>query len=169
MNLYEIDKRINDTIEFCCDLETGELLDDEMLENTLNNLELSKEEKLTNIAKYIKNLTSDAKALQEEKLKFAKRQRVAENKIKRLKKYIDDFIRNTQGKDFNNFKFKDVNNTISYRKSQSLEIDDIDKINEDFLKVEKTVRDKKELTKALKNGLNIDGCHLEEKYSLQIK
>lgn len=169
MNLYEIDKRINDTIEFCCDLETGELLDDEMLENTLNDLELSKEEKLTNIAKYIKNLTSDAKALQEEKLKFAKRQRVTENKIKRLKKYIDDFIRNTQGKDFNNFKFKDVNNTISYRKSQSLEIDDIDKINEDFLKVEKTVRDKKELTKALKNGLNIDGCHLEEKYSLQIK
>lgn len=169
MNLYEIDKRINDTIEFCCDLETGELLDDEMLENTLNNLELSKEEKLTNIAKYIKNLTSDAKALQEEKLKFAKRQRITENKIKRLKKYIDDFIRNTQGEDFNNFKFKDVNNTISYRKSQSLEIDDIDKINEDFLKVEKTVRDKKELTKALKNGLNIDGCHLEEKYSLQIK
>lgn len=169
MNLYEIDKRINDTIEFCCDLKTGELLDDEMLENTLNNLELSKEEKLTNIAKYIKNLTSDAKALQEEKLKFAKRQRITENKIKRLKKYIDDFIRNTQGEDFNNFKFKDVNNTISYRKSQSLEIDDIDKINEDFLKVEKTVRDKKELTKALKNGLNIDGCHLEEKYSLQIK
>lgn len=169
MNLYEIDKRINNTIEFCCDLETGELLEGEMLENTLNDLELSKEEKLTNIAKYIKNLTSDAKALQEEKLKFAKRQRVAENKIKRLKKYIDDFIRNTQGEDFNNFKFKDVNNTISYRKSQSLEIDDIDKINEDFLKVEKTIRDKKELTKALKNGLNVDGCHLEEKYSLQIR
>lgn len=169
MNLYEIDKRINDTIEFCCDLETGELLDDEMLENTLNNLELSKEEKLTNIAKYIKNLTADAKALQEEKLKFAKRQKVAENKIKRLKKYIDDFIRNTQGENFNNYKFKDVNNTISYRKSQSLEIDDIDKINEDFLKVEKTVRDKKELTKALKNGAEIDGCHLEEKYSLQVR
>lgn len=169
MNLYEIDKRINDTIEFCCDLETGELLDDEMLENTLNDLELSKEEKLTNIAKYIKNLKADAKALQEEKLKFAKRQSVAENKIKRLKKYVDDFIRNTQGEDFNNFKFKDVNNTISYRKSQSLEIDDIDKINKNFLKVEKTVRDKKELAKALKNGLNIDGCHLEEKYSLQIR
>lgn len=169
MNLYEIDKRINDTIEFCCDLETGELLDDEMLENTLNNLELSKEEKLTNIAKYIKNLTADAKALQEEKLKFAKRQKVAENKIKQLKKYIDDFIRNTQGENFNNYKFKDVNNTISYRKSQSLEIDDIDKINEDFLKVEKTIKDKRELTKALKNGLNVDGCHLEEKYSLQIR
>lgn len=169
MNLYEIDKRINDTIEFCCDLETGELLDDEMLENTLNNLEISKEEKLTNIAKYIKNLTSDAKALQEEKLKFAKRQKVAENKIKRLKKYIDDFIRNTQGENFNNYKFKDVNNTISYRKSQSLEIDDIDKINEDFLKVEKTIKDKRELAKALKNGAEIDGCHLEEKYSLQIK
>lgn len=169
MNLYEIDKRISDTIEFCCDLETGELLDDEMLENILNDLELSKEEKLTNIAKYIKNLKADAKALQEEKLKFAKRQKVAENKVERLKKYIDDFIRNTQGEDFNNFKFKDVNNTISYRKSQSLEIDDIDKINDDFLKVEKTVRDKKELTKALKNGLNVDGCHLEEKYSLQIR
>lgn len=169
MNLYDIDKRINDTIEFCCDLETGEILDDETLKNTLDELELSKEEKLTNIAKYIKNLTADAKALQEEKLKFARRQRIAENKIKNLKKYIDDFIRNTQGEDFNNFKFKDVNNTISYRKSQSVEIDDIDKINEEFLKVEKTVRDKKELAKALKNGLTVDGCHLEEKYSLQIR
>lgn len=169
MNLYDIDKRINDTIEFCCDLETGEILDDEMLKNTLNDLELSKEEKLTNIAKYIKNLTADAKALQEEKLKFARRQRVTENKIKNLKKYIDDFIRNTQGEDFNNFKFKDVNNTISYRKSQSVEIDDIDKINKEFLKVEKAVRDKKELARALKNGLIVDGCHLEEKYSLQIR
>ena len=109
MNLYDIDKRINDTIEFCCDLETGEILDDETLKNTLDELELSKEEKLTNIAKYIKNLTADAKALQEEKLKFAKRQKVTENKIKNLKKYIDDFIRNTQGEDFNSFKFKDVN------------------------------------------------------------
>lgn len=169
MNLYEIDKRINDTIEFCCDLETGELLDDKTLENTLNELELSKEEKLTSIAKYIKNLTADAKALQEEKLKFAKRQKIVENKIKRLKEYIDNFIRNTQGENFNNYKFKDVNNTISYRKSQSLEIDDIDKINENFLKVEKTIRDKRELAKALKNGAEIDGCHLEEKYSLQIK
>lgn len=169
MNLYDIDKRINDTIEFCCDLETGEILDDETLKNTLDKLELSKEEKLSNIAKYIKNLTADAKALQEEKLKFARRQRITENKIKNLKKYIDDFIRNTQGEDFNDFKFKDVNNTISYRKSQSVEIDDIDKINEEFLKVEKTVRDKKELAKALKNGLTVDGCHLEEKYSLQIR
>lgn len=169
MNLYEIDKRINDIIEFCCDLETGELLDDKTLENTLNELELSKEEKLTSIAKYIKNLTADAKALQEEKLKFAKRQKIVENKIKRLKEYIDNFIRNTQGENFNNYKFKDVNNTISYRKSQSLEIDDIDKINEDFLKVEKTIRDKRELAKALKNGAEIEGCHLEEKYSLQIK
>lgn len=169
MNLYDIDKRINDTIEFCCDLETGEILDDEALKNTLDKLELSKEEKLSNIAKYIKNLTADAKALQEEKLKFARRQRITENKIKNLKKYIDDFIKNTQGKDFNDFKFKDVNNTISYRKSQSVEIDDIDKINEEFLKVEKTVRDKKELAKALKNGLTVDGCHLEEKYSLQIR
>lgn len=169
MNLYEIDKRINDIIEFCCDLETGELLDDKTLENTLNELELSKEEKLTSIAKYIKNLTADAKALQEEKLKFAKRQKIVENKIKRLKEYIDNFIRNTQGENFNNYKFKDVNNTISYRKSQSLEIDDIDKINENFLKVEKTIRDKRELAKALKNGAEIDGCHLEEKYSLQIK
>lgn len=169
MNLYDIDKRINDTIEFCCDLETGEILDDETLKNTLDELKLSKEEKLTNIAKYIKNLTADAKALQEEKLKFARRQKVTENKIKNLKKYIDDFIRNTQGEGFNSFKFKDVNNTISYRKSQSVEIDDIDKINEEFLKIEKTVRDKRELVKALKNGLTVDGCHLEEKYSLQIR
>lgn len=166
MNLYEIEESLKNTIEFCCDTETGELLDDEQLANAIENLKMNKEQKITNICSYIKNLKSDVEQLKAEKMKFAKRQKVAENKIESLKQYLDTFLRNTE--DIEKFKFKDINNTVSFRKSKSIEIDDIDLLDEEFIIVEKKA-DKKALKDAFKNGEPIIGAHEEEKRTLSIR
>ena len=52
MNLYEIEESLKNTIEFCCDTETGEFLDDEQLANAIENLKMNKEQKITNICSY---------------------------------------------------------------------------------------------------------------------
>lgn len=58
MNLYEIEQSILD----CIDTETGEIIEPEELEN----MQMAKEQKVRNIACYIKNLQADAKAYEEE-------------------------------------------------------------------------------------------------------
>ena len=65
MNLYEIDNEILKTF----DEETGEILD----ADRLNELEMDRTQKLTNIIHWIKNLRSDAKILKEEEDSFKKR------------------------------------------------------------------------------------------------
>ena len=61
MNLYEINSQI-ENFEFKIDEETGEVLN----MNELNELKMSKDEKIENIALWIKNLKSDEKALDDE-------------------------------------------------------------------------------------------------------
>ena len=166
MNLYEIEETLKNTIEFCCDMETGEVLDNEQLANAIENLKMDKEQKITNICSYIKNLKSDVEQLKAEKMKFAQRQKSVENKIESLKGYLDNFLRNTE--DIETFKFKDINNSVSYRRSKSIEIDDIEQLDDEFVIVEKKA-DKKALKEAFKNGEPILGAHEEEKRNLSIR
>ena len=62
-NLYEIDTQITE----CFDADTGELLDAEKLENLM----IEKENKLENVALWIKNLKADAAMYKAEKTAFA--------------------------------------------------------------------------------------------------
>ena len=62
MNLYEI----NEALYGCVDEETGEIIDAEKLEA----LSLAFDEKVENIALWIKNLLADAAAIKAEKLKL---------------------------------------------------------------------------------------------------
>ena len=71
MNLYEIDNEILS----CVDMETGEVVD----MDKLNNLQMERDQKIENIGCWIKNLLADAKALKEEKDK-------EKNKSKKKKK-----------------------------------------------------------------------------------
>ena len=72
MNLYEIDNAILN----CVDMETGEIID----MGKLNALQMERAQKIENIGCWIKNLLSDADALDKEKKNLAARQKAAENK-----------------------------------------------------------------------------------------
>ena len=84
-SLYEIRKEIAE-FEFECDPETGEIL------NALawDELEMAFEEKVENIACYIKNLASDVMAFKAEEEQLAKRRKSVEKKIDSLKSLLVD-------------------------------------------------------------------------------
>lgn len=152
-SLYEI----NAAIESCVDIETGEILDIEMLEN----LQMAFDEKVENIALWIKNLNSEAEAIKKEKETLAARQKTCENKVSDLKNYLSSFL--------NGQKFKTPRVSISYRKSESVVVADISKLDPEFYKVVPPEADKTKVKNALKRGVILEGVSLEEKQNIQIR
>ena len=153
MNLYEINSAIMD----CVDMETGEIIDMEALEN----LQMERNQKIEGIGCWIKNLLADAKALKEEKDNLAARQKVAENKAASLKAYLSSYL--------NGEKFKTAKVSISYRKSDSVNIAEGAVIPEEYLKYSEPTPDKIGLKAALKAGEKIQGISLVTSNNIQIK
>lgn len=161
MNLWEI----NDKIEKCfvyedgvVDVETGEIFDADYLDN----LELEKDVKIENICKYIKNLESDAKALKEQKDKFSKMQKSAENKKENLKEYLANFLSGET------WKARDLSVSVKYRKSESVNVIDEEQIPMNF-KIEQPAKvDKTLIKKSIKNGEEVAGAELVVKNNMQV-
>lgn len=151
--LYEIDKGILD----CIDAETGEIIDIDRL----NDLQMERDAKIENAALWVKNLLSDAEQYKAEKNAFAEKERLARNKAESLKSYLDYALAGNT--------FKSVKVNISYRKSDSIVIDDISKIDKDYLKYSEPTVDKTALKKAIKDGASVTGAHIESKTNIQIK
>lgn len=153
MKLYEIE----DAIMECFDAETGEIFDEEKY----NALSLERDVKIENICLYIKNLKAEVDALKNEEDAFKKRRKSAENKMESLKRFLTGYL---NGMPFNTTKVK-----VSWRASEKVEVDDITKVPEEFLKKVEPEADKTELKKALKGGKVIDGVHLETSNNIQIR
>lgn len=153
MKLYEI----NEQITACIDSETGELIDPEKL----NDLQIAKDEKLENLALWYKDLLAEANALKEEKEAFAAREKAAKNKAESIKNYLSYVL--------NGENFETTKCALSFRKSEKTVIDDIYSIPGNFLKYLEPVADLAEIKKAIKNGEEINGAHLEKTQNIQIK
>lgn len=156
MNLYEIDARIMG----CIDEETGEILDVELLER----LEMESEKKTEEIALWIKNLTAEAEALKNEKKAFEERQRAAEKKADSLKDYLSSYL--------NGRKFKTDRVQVSFRKSESVVIENVQEIEEfdlQYVKYGEPAPDETKIKAALKSGIAIPGARLSENRNIQIK
>ena len=153
-SLYEIESAIMN----CVDAETGEVIDIDLLEH----LEIERSQKIENICCYIKNLISDADAIKAEKAKLSKREEVCRNKAEQLKNYLTSSL--------NGQKFSSARCAVSYRKSESVEIVDMDKIPKKYLVKKVELKPDKDLIKtALKEGVSVKGCVLCEKSNIQIK
>lgn len=155
MNLYDIENEIL----ACVDEETGEVVD----LDRLAALEMERDKKIGNIGCWIKDLKAEAEALKAEAEVLKKRQSVAEHKVESLKQYLQTFL--------NGEKYKDSRISISYRKSQAVNVaDDLDlyTLPDDYLRV-KVEPNKTAIKEALTNGEKIEGCSLVENTSMIIK
>lgn len=152
-NLYQISQ----AIIICVDLSTGEILDTA----AFDQLQMERDEKIENIALWIKNLRSEALAYKNEKDTFAEKQKRAENKAESLTKYLASVL---GGK-----KFKSVKADITWRKSTSLNVQEGAQAPEKFLRYKQAELDKKALTDALKGGAEIAGFELVEKNNIQVR
>ena len=153
MKLYEIDE----TIMSCIDEETGEIIDSEKLDK----LQMERDKKIENVACWIKDLKAEAEALKAEKQAFAERQKVAENKMESLKKWLAYAL--------NGEKFKTVRASVSFRTTDKVEIADIYKLDENYLRYKEPEADNDAIKKAIKAGQEVAGVTLVKNTSVIIK
>ena len=158
MTIYEIDQAIME----CVDLETGEIIDTEQLDK----LQMERDTKLENVACWIKDLKAEAEALKAEKQALAERQKVAENKMESLKKWLAYAL---QGE-----KFKTPKCAISFRKSEAVEVTDeglnnLMKDHDELLTYKAPEPNNTAIKQALKDGLNVAGVQLVQNISTIIK
>jgi len=156
-SIYQIRREIED-FEYECDPETGELL------NALewDKLNMAYEEKVENIACFIKNLTSDIADFKAEEANLAARRKTLERKAEFLKRLLLD---NMDGQ-----KFSTVKCAVSFRKSEAVQVDDVNHIPAEMLRIKTTYEpDKTAIKAAIKSGREINGCRLVENTSIQIK
>ena len=151
MNLYEI----NEEMQKCIDPETGEV-NTEMLEA----LEMMRDEKLENIALWIKDLKAEAEALKNEKQAFAARQSAAENKAESLKRYLANVL--------NGEKFKTTKCAVSFRRTESVKILNELELPAEYVSYE-VKADKNAIKAAIKDGQTIAGAELVENLNCVIK
>ena len=150
--LYEIDEAIMG----CVDMETGEIIDTEKLEQ----LRLARDEKLESVALWMKNLKADISAYKDEEQVFASKRKAAENRLEGLKGYLAGAL--------NGESFKTSKVSVGYRRSTKVIIDDVDGLPEVYKTYEPKV-DKTAVKKILSAGGAIDGAHLEENQSIQVR
>ena len=156
MNLYDIEYEITN----CVDSETGEIID----EQRLDALQMAREKKIENILLWIKNLKSEAGAIREEEKKLADRRQSDEKKAESLTQYVQNVL--------NGEKFKSSRVVVSYRKSEAVIVDDLQLMQEtcdEYLKYKDPEPDKAKIKAALKDGITVPGCHLEERQNITIK
>ena len=180
-SLYQINDQVDSImakIQSAFDESTGEIIDEELFaesQKELDNLEIAQNEKIENIACYIKNLSSEVFAIENEIKTLSQRKKVKENQLKRIKEYLANFL-----------KFKGIKKietpkaVVSFRKSEVLEIEDEELIIDwcryrGFLK-EKPEIDKAKVKKYIKELIDDDEkdlCPTEirivEKQNLQIR
>lgn len=163
MQLYKIDKAIEDAINLGTDLETGELLSIDEVEALM----LEKQTKIENIACWIKNLKSDLEALKAERDSFNQRIKQTNTKLVSLMAYLEFCL--------NGEKFESEKCKITYRKSETVEIDNERMFmewaeqNDTCLRYTAPEIDKAKVKDLLKKGEEIPYARLEEHQNMQIK
>lgn len=156
MTLYEINEQIRKAIELGFDPETGEILDASALEQ----LQIDRDEKIENICLYIKDLRAEAKALAEESKALSERKERSQRKAESLSNYLQVMLGGQ--------KWKSSKAVVSYRKTVSVVVDDIDALPSGYLRIKKEP-DKALIKECIKAGGTMTGAHLEEKQSMSVK
>lgn len=162
MTLYEIDNRLANILEYepdeFVDTESGEML----TADEVALLEMERADKIEGWGLWLKNQYAMIDALKAEEDNLKERRRKLERKVQSSQAWYQDYL---DGEKVNTPRL-----TVSYRKTESVEIDDAEKLPESMLRVKTTVEPDKVAIKAvLKTGKVLDGAHLVTHQSMTIK
>lgn len=144
--------------------ETGEVADNsELLKELFDGLKLTLEDKFDNCQRYCLALDGEADILDKEIKRLSLKKQALSNKKDRLKNLMLNAM-NVSGLS----KFKTSLYSFNIKNSESLEIESIDDIPREYLRIKKEA-DKIAIKKAIKDGLVIDGCKIVENKSLGVR
>lgn len=160
-SIYELNK---DYAELSAMLETAETEEEiQAIQDTLEMLDCSIEEKIENTGKFIKNTESDIAGIKAEIDRLTTMKKTKENFVERLKNNVEFALKEKGLETLTVGTFK-----CGYRKSESVEITNLDVIPADYTKVE-IKADKTAIKKALKAGETVDGAHIQTNMNFYIK
>ena len=160
-SIYELNK---DYAELSAMLEAAETPEEiEAIQNTLEMIDLSIEEKIENTAKYMVNVESDIQGLKTEIDRLTKIKKAKENAVERLKNNVEYAMKQKSIEKLEVGTFK-----AYYKKSESVEITNLDVIPADYTRVE-IKADKVAIKKAIKSGEVVDGAHIQTNMNFYIK
>lgn len=160
-SIYELNKNYQEVSALLETAETEEEL--QAINDTLEMLDCSIEEKVENTAKYIKNVESDIEGIKAEINRLTALKKQKERNTEWLKSNIEYALKNKGIEKLEVGTFK-----CGYRKSESVEVDDLKAIPSDYTKTE-IKPDKTAIKKALKAGEEINGVHIQTNMNFYIK
>ena len=164
MKLYEIDAALEEALNrITVNEETGEVTADPDLK-AVEALQMAREEKLENVALYIKNTKSDIDAIAAEVKKLNERKKAMENRANRTREWLKMVL--------NGEKMSTPRMAITYRTNRDTTIiDDATAIPDEFFPIKKTedTVSKTLIKQAINDGETVPGAHLEDTISMILK
>ena len=156
-SLFEYNRQLDELFARATD-EDGTI--DESLMEELEALQMDRAEKLDNCIWFYKSRKAMAAALKDEKRAIERRQKTAEREAESMKDYLAFCLHGE--------KHESKAGKISYRRNQTVEVTDMDKLPDEF-KRWKAEPNKTALKDELIEGVVIEGVHLVDKVSTIIK
>lgn len=163
--LYEITGAMLPVIQQYQQAESQEELD--ALAKSLQDLELSFQEKALAIGHFCINEQSDIDAIENEIKRLKAMSTRKENHIEWMKNYLKNHMEAT-----GQLRIDSATVGVAIRKNPpSIIIEDVTKIPEKYMRIipEKKEPDKVLIKQAFKDGIGIDGCKMEQGTRLEIK
>ena len=171
MTLYDIDAQIA-ALEARCDdaeaidAETGEIVRVD-LSAELDALRMAREEKLENVACWVKNICAYIDSAKKEEQKLADKRRAAERRVESLKAWLLDAMTREDG---TTDRLKTARASISVRRNPPTTICDDELLPWTYKTVKQVITpDKAAIKAALLAGQEVPGAHLEYGRSVMIK
>lgn len=164
MTLYDLSSEYLQALELFTDPEADIPL--EAAIDTLEGIQGQLQDKAVNVAKFLQNLDSTAKAIKEAELKMAKRRKAIENRTQWLRDYLKNSMESAGISKIESPWFR-----LAVQKNpEAVEIFDEASIPEDFKEQVVTTRiDKAAMKEAMKAGAEIPGAVLVRNTRLTIR
>jgi hypothetical protein len=160
--LYQINEQLEcllDQLHYIAENNEGEIPEDYAIK--LDELNFQKEKKVLDIAKYIKTLKAKSDAIKNEMDILYKRYKSYNNYNIRLRQYLKMSIPIGS-------KYEDSSVKISWRKSDSVQIFNMDSIPEKFIEIKKYAH-LMDIKKEIKAGKMVPGASLSNNNNITIR
>lgn len=158
--LYELDQEYLKVID---DMQNCEPEEFDQLLNRLNELDENLEIKAENYAKVMAEFKADIQTLTNEIKRLNTKKTTLQNKLNRMNSALEESL-----KMHNKISLKTPLFNFSFRKSQSVVVEDINKIPTEFLRHQEPKADKLALKEYLKTN-ELDGAYIKQSESLSIR
>lgn len=177
--LFEIEEQMYNLLEFNIDSETGEIIEtQEEFDALYDSIQLDLQTKLDNTICLSKLIDGEIDVIDKEIKRLTAEKSSRVRKKDWLKNRVDTFVRsqftdengNLDTEGLNAYKLNLPHSKISYRKSTSVDVYDIDSIPKEFIKTKiETNPDKTAIKNAINNGQEIKGAKIVTNYGIQLK